>query len=179
MSVTLQPGYILLTQEINDLQLEIDMLADTIGEKQARYDELVNVVIPKIENALRSWQQAGNSDLANKLERIDFYKTSLSKQRQERDALDKELKELRYEKRRLDNEMNNLVLQRNAFENNYRSAIMAGKGEDEAAIIAEDAAGQLRAEQAKSALFTNPLFWVGVAVGLAAIAFIIFKMAKK
>lgn len=178
MSVQTEPGYILLTDEINDAERAIMPVDDEMTELKATIKNLNDVQIPQAKAALASWQAAGNSDIDNKMRKIAAWTAKVAELEGERNDAQRRLNTLEIELRRLNDLVSSLKAQRAAFERNYKQAIISGKTPVEATADAEAAA-----EAAGRGVF-NPstkktLLIIAGALVAVAIGFYLWKKFKK
>lgn len=177
MSVKNQPTYIQLTTEIDSLELQRDQLISQSGSLQSQIDVLTNNTIPSWQASLISWQNAGNSDMANKNAKIARDTAGLAKAKADREALINQKTTLDFSIREVKNQIKSLTSQRNAFEQSYKNAIMEGKSADEAALIGNVSA-ESEAENQSISVWKKPMTWVIILLVAAAITTAVILIKK-
>ena len=177
MSVKNQATYIQLSSDINDLELKRDQLIAQSGDMQAQIDQITKIDLPRYIELLKGWENAGNSDLRNKIAKIEFYRTAIPKLEADRDDLNKQKQAKDFEIRAVKNELTFLYAQREAFENAYRKAIIEGKSTDDASAIAESE--KVNVEVNGIPFYKKPMAWVIAVIILAAIVGTIIYVKRK
>lgn len=139
MTAETQPGYIMLTADINKRERELQKLTD---QKAGLNTEISakNKKLKEYQVALADWQNAGDSDQANKNAKIKYYSLRIEDTKAEIAALDSTLKNLGYDIADLTDEIAILKAQRDAFVATFKEQILAGKSIEEANRAAENKA---------------------------------------
>lgn len=177
MTVETQAGYIMLSDEIALKSLELQKTIDDRDDLNAELAAL-KTALARNKNSLAGWQAAGNSNLQNKIERIQYYGNQIQVNEADIKVLNKELQEIGYEITTLENLVKSLKGQLNAFINAYKEAVISGKSADQAAAEAESAASA-KATIVLSSQKKKTMMLVGGVIAVGIIIIIIINSLKK